>query len=58
VGLDEKNEPYVATTDLIGCLSDDDNFACVGTGENNLLGACESFYKTGLESDALFEIAA
>ena len=43
-GLDKNNEPYLCTTDSIGCMCDGDNFFCIGTASELLLGACESFY--------------
>lgn len=55
-GLDENNEPYLATADSIGCMCDDDGFFCIGTGSENMLGICESFYQSGLEPDDLFEV--
>lgn len=55
-GLDEKNQPYLSTADSIGCMCDKDGFFCIGTGSENMLGICESFYKDDLESDDLFEV--
>lgn len=57
-GLDENNEPYLATTDSIGTMTDKDDFFCIGTASELLLGACESFYKQDLEPDDLFEVVA
>ena len=57
-GLDDNNEPYLCTTDSIGCICDGDDFFCIGTGSEMLLGACESFYRPNLEPDDLFETAA
>ena len=57
-GLDDNNEPYLATTDSIGCMCDGDDFFCIGTASEMLLGACESFYKPNLEPDELFETAS
>lgn len=58
VGLNEANEPYIATADSIGTLTDTDSFFCIGAGSAYLLGACESFYKPGLNAEDLFEVAA
>ena len=57
-GLEEDGTPYIANTDLIGCIGDEDNFLCCGTGDEMLLGACESFYRDGMESEELFEVCA
>jgi 20S proteasome subunit beta 3 len=55
-GLTSDNEPYLATADSIGCMCDNDGFFCIGTGSENMLGICESFYQDGLEADDLFEV--
>ena len=55
-GLDDNNEPYLSTADSIGCMCDADGFFCIGTGSENLLGICESFYKNDLAPDDLFEV--
>mmetsp|Transcript_4908 Transcript_4908/g.9191 ORF Transcript_4908/g.9191 Transcript_4908/m.9191 type:complete len:192 (-) Transcript_4908:88-663(-) len=57
-GLDKDNQPYIAACDSIGCLSDLDNFFCIGTADHLLIGACETFYKPDAPADELFEIAA
>lgn len=55
-GLDDNNEPYLSTSDSIGCMCDSDGFFCIGTGSENMLGICESFYKDNLEAEDLFEV--
>lgn len=55
-GLDSNNQPYLATADSIGCMCDDDGFFCIGTGSENMLGICESFYREDLEAEDLFEV--
>jgi 20S proteasome subunit beta 3 len=57
-GLDENNEAYLATSDLIGCLTDSDNFFCVGPATELLLGVCESYYRPDLGPNELFEVVA
>ncbi|CAG9332571.1 PSMB3 [Blepharisma stoltei] len=57
-GLDENNEPYISTSDSIGCMTDGDNFFCIGTASELMLGACESFVKPDLEAEELFEVAS
>lgn len=54
-GLDENNEPYLSTCDSIGCMCDKDNFFCIGTALELMLGACESFFRPDLEPEDLFE---
>ena len=55
-GLDADNLPYLSTADSIGCMCDDDGFFCIGTGSENMLGICESFYRPELAPDDLFEV--
>ena len=57
-GLESDGTPFIAGSDLIGCVTDEDNFLCAGTGDEMLLGACESFYEDGLAPDDLFEVCA
>lgn len=57
-GLDENNQPYLSTSDSIGCMCDADGFFCIGTGSENMLGICESFYRDDLEPEDLFEVIA
>eukprot|EP01147_Barroeca_monosierra_P011297 gene11297-3334_t len=44
-GLDSKNNPYVASTDLIGCPMETNDFVVGGTSSDQLFGMCESLYK-------------
>lgn len=58
-GIDEKTgEPYIAKSDLIGCMEDSDNFAVGGTCEEQLYGMCETLWEPNLGPDELFEITA
>lgn len=54
-GLDKNNVPYVATTDLIGCISEPEDFAVGGTSSEQLYGMCESLWRPDMEPDELFE---
>lgn len=44
-GLDEKNEPFICSTDLLGAKADDSNFVTNGTATEMMFGACETFYR-------------
>ena len=46
VGLDsdKDDEPFVSSMDLIGATEVCDNFACVGTTEDELYGMCENLW--------------
>ena len=44
VGIDEDNKPFVSSMDLIGATEISDNFACVGTTEDELYGICENLW--------------
>lgn len=48
----------MASSDLIGCVTDLENFFAIGTGAEFLLGACESFYRPNMGPDELFEVTA
>lgn len=41
-GLDDTNKPYICCMDTIGCVSAPRDFVAVGTGQEYLLGVCES----------------
>jgi 20S proteasome subunit beta 3 len=55
-GLDKHNEPFVCSTDLIGCINFAKDFVVAGTASSNLYGMCESLWREDLVciSDALF----
>jgi len=55
VGLDSKYEPYLATFDLIGCLSEPEDFVLSGTCDSQLYGMCETLWKPKMKPDELFE---
>lgn len=42
-GLDpDTNKPYICSMDTIGCIAAPNDFVAVGTGQEYLLGVCES----------------
>lgn len=58
-GLDPvTNKPYIASTDLIGSLSEPKDFLAIGTGSEYCLGVCEGFWREGMNPDELFEATA
>ncbi|CAI4226266.1 unnamed protein product [Auanema sp. JU1783] len=58
-GLDPiTNKPYICAMDTIGCIASPRDFVAVGTGQEYLLGVCESFWKENMNSDELFEATA
>lgn len=55
-GLDPKtNKPFIASADLIGCLTEPEDFVVSGTCADQLYGMCESVWEPNLEPDDLFE---
>jgi len=55
-GLQPKTfEPYIASADLIGCITTPEDFVVAGTCEEQLYGMCESLWEPNLDSDDLFE---
>eukprot|EP00484_Ammonia_sp_Unknown_P006608 CAMPEP_0197066196 /NCGR_PEP_ID=MMETSP1384-20130603/172080_1 /TAXON_ID=29189 /ORGANISM="Ammonia sp." /LENGTH=123 /DNA_ID=CAMNT_0042503277 /DNA_START=8 /DNA_END=379 /DNA_ORIENTATION=+ len=55
VGIEENGKPFVSSMDLIGATEIADNFACVGTTEDELYGICENLWNEDMEADDLFE---
>lgn len=56
-GLHPKTkEPYICNMDLIGCVSEPEDFVVSGTCAEQLYGMCESLWRPNLEPDVLFEI--
>jgi 20S proteasome subunit beta 3 len=49
-------KPILSGYDLIGCMDENNTFAVGGTCTELLYGACESFYKEGMNPDELFEV--
>merc|ERR1712039_782028 len=54
-GLDEEGKPFISSMDLIGATEISENFACVGTTEDELYGICENLYNENMEEKDLFE---
>jgi len=55
-GLDPiTNEPFIASTDLIGCPMVTDDFVVSGTCLEQLYGMCETLWKPDMGPDQLFE---
>lgn len=54
-GLDQNNEPYIVAMDLIGCITQPDDFVVSGTCASQLYGMCEVLWEPNLEPDDLFE---
>lgn len=55
-GFDTKtNKPYLATMDLIGCVTETDEFALAGTCGEQMYGMSEALWQPDLTADELFE---
>ncbi|KAI0782774.1 20S proteasome subunit beta 3 [Abortiporus biennis] len=48
-------EPFIAATDLIGCLNFAKDFVVAGTASSELFGAAEGLWEPDLEAEDLFE---
>ncbi|KAF5400490.1 Proteasome subunit beta type [Paragonimus heterotremus] len=48
-------KPYVATMDLIGCVSEGEDFAVSGTCTEQMYGMCETLWEEKMKPDQLFE---
>lgn len=56
-GLDPKTgKPYIACTDIIGCLSEPEDFVVSGTALEQAFGLCETLWQPDMSADALFEV--
>ncbi|EDR23004.1 proteasome subunit beta type-3, putative [Entamoeba dispar SAW760] len=53
-GIDDNGNSYVCSYDYIGS-PEISRVGCVGTGSNELMGMCDSFYKEGMEPEELVE---
>ncbi|KAL7720062.1 Proteasome subunit beta [Entamoeba marina] len=53
-GIDEKGESFVCSYDYIGA-PEKSKVGCVGTGSNELMGMCDSFFKENMEPEELVE---
>jgi len=54
-GLNNKNEPFIAATDLIGCINFAKDFVVSGTASEKLFGMAESLWEPDLSPEDLFE---
>lgn len=55
-GLDEKtNKPYVCCMDLLGCITETEDFALAGCCEEQAFGMCETLWRPNMGPDELFE---
>ncbi|KNZ50017.1 proteasome subunit beta type [Puccinia sorghi] len=54
-GLDSKNEPFIAATDLIGCINFAKDFVVSGTASSKLFGMAEALWEPNLAPEDLFE---
>lgn len=54
-GLNSKDEPFIAATDLIGCLNFAKDFVVSGTASDRLFGMAEGLWEPDLEPEDLFE---
>ncbi|MCO5585728.1 hypothetical protein L7F22_039664 [Adiantum nelumboides] len=54
-GLSSENEPFIAATDLIGCLNFAEDFVVSGTASDKLFGMAEGLWEPDLEPEDLFE---
>jgi 20S proteasome subunit beta 3 len=48
-------KPFIAATDLIGCLNFAKDFVVAGTASSKLYGVAEGLWEPDLEPEALFE---
>jgi len=48
-------KPFIAATDLIGCLNFAKDFVVAGTASTKLYGVAEGLWEPGLEPEDLFE---
>lgn len=58
VGYDEKDQPYVTGSDLIGSLIEGDYFVCAGPAAELLMGGCETYVKPDMNEEELFEVTS
>lgn len=58
-GIDDKTgEPFIASTDLLGNITEPEEFCVTGTCEEQLYGMCETLWEPNLSPDELFEVIA
>jgi 20S proteasome subunit beta 3 len=57
-GLDEHDQPFLGSMDLIGATMQASDFAVAGSCTGNMYGMAESLYRPDLSPDDLFETLA
>jgi len=58
-GLDPDTfEPFLASTDLIGAITEPKDFVVAGNCEDELFGMCEALWREDMNPDQLFESTA
>lgn len=55
---DGSYKPFIAATDLIGCLNFAKDFVVAGTASSKLFGVAEGLWEPDLEPEDLFETCA
>jgi 20S proteasome subunit beta 3 len=55
-GLDDLNNAFIMSMDVIGATSFSSNFAVGGTCSETLYGICETFWKPDMSPEILFEV--
>ena len=53
--MDSHDQPFICSTDVIGCINFAKDFVVSGTASPNLYGICESFYEESMDQDTIFE---
>ncbi|KAJ9476654.1 Proteasome subunit beta type-3 [Pseudozyma hubeiensis] len=54
-GINSKDEPFIAATDVIGCLNFAKDFVVSGTASDKLFGMAEGLWEPDLGPEELFE---
>ncbi|SNX81835.1 probable PUP3 - 20S proteasome subunit beta3 [Melanopsichium pennsylvanicum] len=54
-GINNKNEPFIAASDVIGCLNFAKDFVVSGTAADKLFGMAEGLWEPDLGPEELFE---
>jgi len=57
-GLEFFNKPFICSIDSLGSIETSNNFTCIGSLSNALLGIAESVWKPDLEPDELLQVVA
>jgi len=58
-GIDtQTGEPFIGSSDMIGCFEAPDDFVVSGTASEQAFGMCEVLWEPNLEPDDLFETIA